>query len=142
MFCLGGFCLFVFGDSVSPGNPGCPGTLSVDQAGLKLTCFHRSARVGLSVRAFSPQKCGSLAAIPFTALLWRWEQPSPVGHTQEGNGASAAFVCTALSPISPLQRSLVSKVPCLCRVCPSVRFSPSATRRICPQGCRRQRHEL
>jgi hypothetical protein len=35
-FCLFVFCFFVFRDRVSLCSPGCPGTHSVDQAGLEI----------------------------------------------------------------------------------------------------------
>jgi hypothetical protein len=46
-------CLFIyfgFGDRLSPCSPGCPGTCSVDQAGLRLLfCFETESHVSLKL---------------------------------------------------------------------------------------------
>jgi hypothetical protein len=45
------FCLFVFRDRVSLCSPGCPGTHSVDQAGLELRNLPASASQVLGLKA-------------------------------------------------------------------------------------------
>jgi hypothetical protein len=57
LFCVCLFvCLFVFRDRVSLYSPGCPGTHSVDQAGLELRNLPASASqvLGLKVCATTP----------------------------------------------------------------------------------------
>jgi hypothetical protein len=50
LFC---FVFFVFQDRVSLCSPGCPGTHSVDQAGLELRNLPASASQGLRLKAFA-----------------------------------------------------------------------------------------
>jgi hypothetical protein len=49
--CLGWFCCFFFSDRVSLCCPGCPGTHSVDQAGLELRNLPASASRVLGLKA-------------------------------------------------------------------------------------------
>ena len=51
LFCFFGFFCFVFRDRVSLYSPGCPGTLSVDQAGLELRNPPASASQVLGLQA-------------------------------------------------------------------------------------------
>jgi hypothetical protein len=48
---VGSFCFFFFQDRVSLCSPGCPGTHSVDQAGLKLRNLPASASKVLGLKA-------------------------------------------------------------------------------------------
>jgi hypothetical protein len=50
-FCCFGFVLFCFGDRVSLYIPGCPGTHSVDQAGLVLKNLNASDSHVLGLKA-------------------------------------------------------------------------------------------
>jgi hypothetical protein len=53
------FVLFVFQDRVSLFSPGCPGTHSVDQAGLELRNMPASASQVLGLKACTPLPGGS-----------------------------------------------------------------------------------
>jgi hypothetical protein len=53
-FCLFGFCFCFFQDRVSLCSPGCPGTNSVDQAGLELRNLPASASQVLGLKAVPP----------------------------------------------------------------------------------------
>jgi hypothetical protein len=51
--CLVGFCFLFFRDRVSLCSPGCPGTHSVDQAGLELRNLPASASRVLGLKVFA-----------------------------------------------------------------------------------------
>jgi hypothetical protein len=83
--CLFVCLFFVFRDGVSLYSPGCPGTHSVDQAGLKLRNSPASASrvLGLKACTTTPGSYASLFKIASLKLeKWRdgWDRMKPAAH--------------------------------------------------------------
>jgi hypothetical protein len=111
------FCLFVFQDRVSLCSPGCPGTHSVDQAGLELRNLLASASRVLGLKAcattargglcINPVRCrfggvGGMALLVEIAWLYRhctnqtWQSAPVVQHPRGRKRRMGAQACPGL----------------------------------------------